>query len=80
VLHGMGKDAKAIKFMVNVEQDLQPQFSETTQALEALKGPAWLMMDRSDYQALQGTPLAALQPVLSGRFDKNDYVLLGLAP
>ncbi|WP_176240471.1 glycosyltransferase family 39 protein [Pseudomonas sp. R45(2017)] len=80
VLHGMGKDAKAIKFMVNVEQDLQPLFTETTQALEALKGPAWLMMDRSDFQALQGTPLGALQPVLSGRFDKNDYVLLWLTP
>ena len=78
VLHGMGKDAKAIKFMVNVEQDLQPLFTETTQALEALKGPAWLMMDRSDYRALQGTPLGTLQPVLSGRFDKNDYVLLWL--
>lgn len=80
VLHGMGKDAKAIKFMVNVEQDLQPLFTETTQALEALKGPAWLMMDRSDYQALQGTRLGTLQPVLSGRFDKNDYVLLWLTP
>ncbi len=80
VLHGMGKDAKAIKFMVNVEQDLQPLFTETTQALEALKGPAWLMMDRSDYQALQGTPLGTLRPVLSGRFDKNDYVLLWLTP
>lgn len=80
VLHGMGKDAKAIKFMVNVEQDLQPLFTETTQALEALKGPAWLMMDRSDFQALQGTPLGALQPVMNGRFDKNDYVLLWLTP
>ncbi|WP_433897838.1 ArnT family glycosyltransferase [Pseudomonas sp. PSE1(2024)] len=80
VLHGMGKDAKAIKFMVNVEQDLQPLFTETTQALEALKGPAWLMMDRSDLQALQGTPLGTLRPVLSGRFDKNDYVLLWLTP
>jgi len=80
VLHGMGKDAKAIKFMVNVDQDLQPLFTETAQALEALKGPAWLMMDRSDYQALQGTSLGALQPILSGRFDKNDYVLLWLTP
>ncbi|WLH38235.1 glycosyltransferase family 39 protein [Pseudomonas sp. FP2196] len=80
VLHGMGKDAKAIKFMVNVEQDLQPQFSESAQELETLKGPAWLMMDRNDFQALKGTPLEGLQPVLSGRFDKNDYVLLWLKP
>lgn len=80
VLHGMGKDAKAIKFMVNVEQDLQPQFTETVQQLEALKGPAWLMMDSKDLQSLQGTSLAGLQPVLTGRFDKNDYVLLYLKP
>ncbi|RON69856.1 glycosyltransferase family 39 protein [Pseudomonas fluorescens] len=80
VLHGMGKDAKAIKFMVNVEQDLQPQFTDSTAQLEAIKGPAWLMMDRNDFQALKGTPLENLQPVLSGRFDKNDYVLLRLGP
>ena len=80
VLHGMGKDAKAIKFMVNVEHDLQPQFTETVQQLEALKGPAWLMMDSKDLPSLQGTSLASLQPVLTGRFDKNDYVLLYLKP
>ncbi len=81
VLHGMGKDAKAIKFMVNIEQDLQPVFTESIQELEALPGPAWLMMDRSDYHALQGTPLGAQAPILSGRFDKkNDYVLLHTPP
>ncbi|CAI8967895.1 PMT_2 domain-containing protein [Pseudomonas sp. IT-347P] len=80
VLHGMGKDAKAIKFMVNIEQDLQPQFSDSIQQLEALKGPAWLMMDRSDRPSLKGTPLESAQTVLSGRFDKNDYVLLWLKP
>ena len=80
VLHGLGKDAKAIKFMVNIEQDLQPLFSDSIQQLEALKGPMWLMMDRSDFLALRGTPLGELQPVLSGRFDKNDYVLLYAKP
>lgn len=80
VLHAMGKDAKAIKFMVNIEQDLQPVFTESTQELENLQRPAWLMMDESDYRALQDTPLGALPPVLSGRFDKNDYILLHLNP
>lgn len=80
VLHGMGKDAKAIKFMVNIEQDLQPQFTDSVQQLEALKGPTWLMMDRNDFQALKGTPLETLQPLVSGRFDKNDYVLLYVKP
>ena len=37
VLHAMGKDAKAIKFMVNIEQDLQPVFTESTQELESLQ-------------------------------------------
>nr|WP_256679624.1 glycosyltransferase family 39 protein [Pseudomonas sp. PB120] len=80
VLHGMGKDAKGIKFMVNIEQDLKPDFTETIQELESVTGPAWLMMDLKDYQALQGTPAGALQPALSGRFDKNDFVLLHLKP
>jgi hypothetical protein len=80
VLHGMGRDAKAIKFMVNLPQDLQPQFSDSIQQLEAIEGPAWLMMDRSDFQALHGTPIGAVQPTLSGQFDKNEYVLLYLKP
>ncbi|MGE8182372.1 ArnT family glycosyltransferase [Pseudomonas mandelii] len=78
VLHGMGKDAKAIKFMVNIDEDLQPVFTESIQELEQLQLPAWLMMDARDYRALQGTPFAAAPPVLSGRFDKDDYVLLHL--
>ncbi|WP_416773305.1 ArnT family glycosyltransferase [Pseudomonas sp. RHF3.3-3] len=76
VLHAMGKDAKAIKFMVNLDEDLQPLFTDTPQQLQAVSGPAWLVMDRQDYQKLQGTPVGALVPVLSGRFDKNDFVLL----
>ncbi|WP_103393550.1 ArnT family glycosyltransferase [Pseudomonas laurylsulfativorans] len=78
VMHGMGKDAKAIKFMVNIPQDLHPVFTDSPPELETLKGPAWLMMDLNAYKALQGTTVGALPPVLSGRFDKNDFVLLHL--
>jgi 4-amino-4-deoxy-L-arabinose transferase-like glycosyltransferase len=78
VLHGMGKDAKAIKFMVNIGQDLQPVFTESIQELESVARPAWLMMDRKDYNALHGTVLGSLPPVLSGQFDKNDFVLIHL--
>lgn len=76
VLHGMGKDAKAIKFMVNVERDLQPVFTDTPDQLAALKGPANLVMSNADFQRLHGTPVATLPVLLSGRFDKEDYVLL----
>ncbi|KPN90502.1 ArnT family glycosyltransferase [Pseudomonas nunensis] len=80
VLFGMGKDAKAIKFMVNIEQDLQPVFTESVQELETIKAPVWVMLDQSDYKVLKGTSLGSLEPALIGRFDKNDYVLLHLKP
>ena len=78
VMHAMGKDAKAIKFMVNINQGLQPEFTDSPQELDALEGPAWLMMDLNVYKALQGSAIGGLPPVLSGRFDKNDFVLLHL--
>lgn len=77
VLHGMGKDAKAIKFMVNLEQDLLPTFTHGPQALVQVPGPAWVVMDKSDFLA-QGTRIATLQPLFAGRFDKNDFILLRL--
>ncbi|MFY0730661.1 ArnT family glycosyltransferase [Pseudomonas sp. NFX15] len=80
VMHAMGKDAKAIKFMVNINQGLQPVFTDSPQELETLKGPAWLMMDLNAYKTLQGTAIGSLPPVLSGRFDKNDFVLLHYLP
>ncbi|MBK5548816.1 glycosyltransferase family 39 protein [Pseudomonas sp. TH03] len=80
VLFGMGKDAKAIKFMVNIEQDLQPVFTESAQDLDSIAAPAWVIMDQNDYKALKGTSLGMLEPALTGRFDKNDYVLLHLKP
>ncbi|MGH8389518.1 MAG: ArnT family glycosyltransferase [Pseudomonas sp.] len=78
VLHGMGKDAKAIKFMINTEQDLLPLFTESNQALESVAAPAWVMMDLRDYRAFQANVPGTPQPVLSGRFDNNDFVLLHL--
>ena len=79
VLHGMGKDAKAIKFMVNLDHDLQPLFTQSPQQLAALTGPAYAMMSNADYRALQGTPLAGVPVLLHGRFDKDEYVLLRLS-
>ncbi|MGE8414833.1 MAG: ArnT family glycosyltransferase [Pseudomonas sp.] len=78
VLHRMGKDAKAIKFMVNLDRDLQPQFSDQAATLGQISGPAWVILDQSDLADLPGSALAGLAPVLSGRFDKNDFVLLHL--
>lgn len=76
ILHRMGKDAKAIKFMVNLDHDLQPDFTEQAQSLEQIQGPAWIIMDKEDFLALKGSALSELTPALAGRFDKNDYVML----
>ncbi|WP_213876320.1 glycosyltransferase [Pseudomonas sp. dw_358] len=78
VLHGMGKDAKAIKFMVNVEGEVKPLFTSTADELQAVKRPAYAFMSKADYGKLQGTPLGMLEPVMTGKFDKDDYVLLHL--
>ena len=78
VLHGMGKDAKAIKFMVNLNRDLMPAFTQTAVELQNVGKPVWVVMDRKDYVQLHGTPAGDSAPTLSGRFDKNDYVLLYL--
>lgn len=78
VLHGMGKDAKAIKFMVNVDQDMQPVFTQTPEQLLALRGPANVVMSNSDFQTLQGSRLGRLPVLLTGRFDKEDYILLSV--
>lgn len=78
VMHAVGKDGRAIKFMVNAEGDLQPIFTDTPEQLQGVARPAWVMMDKSTYEALKGTAVGDLVPVLSQRFDKNDYVLLKL--
>ena len=78
VLHGMGKDAKAIKFMVNLDQDLLPVFTHCEEQLQELVGPAWVVMDNSDFAALKDPRLTSLKPVLSGTFDKDPYLLLHL--
>lgn len=79
VLHGLGKDAKAIKLMVNLECDRVPLFTQSTTDLAPLQAPAWLVMSEDDYAGLKDPRLRALTPTLVGEFDKNPYVLLHLA-
>ncbi|WP_397449456.1 ArnT family glycosyltransferase [Pseudomonas sp. NA-150] len=76
VLHQLTKDGKAIKFMVNVPEDLQPLFTNTTEQVTNIKAPAWLLMEQRDFKALQGTRIAELPVMVSGRFDNDEYVLL----
>jgi 4-amino-4-deoxy-L-arabinose transferase-like glycosyltransferase len=78
VLHALGKDAKAIKFMVNLDYDRVPVFTQQPADLATLQGPAWLVMSQDDFEGLQDPRLRAITPTLTGTFDKNPYVLLRL--
>ncbi|WP_395607416.1 ArnT family glycosyltransferase [Pseudomonas sp. B22129] len=79
VLHGLGKDAKAIKFMVNFNCDKVPLFTQSTADLAPLQAPAWLVMSAQDFEKLQDPRLRSISPTLTGTFDKDPYVLLHLA-
>lgn len=78
VLHGLGKDAKAIKFMVNFNCDKVPLFTQSAADLAPLQGPAWLVMSAQDFEKLQDPRLRSITPTLIGEFDKDPYVLLHL--
>ncbi len=79
VLHGLGKDAKAIKYMVNLDCDQVPLFTQQQADLAPLQGPVWLVMSQADYQGLTDPRFRDLTPILTGEFDKDPYVLLHLA-
>lgn len=78
VLHGLGKDAKAIKYMVNLNCDQVPLFTQQAADLKPLQGPAWLVMSEADYEGLTDPRLRSITPTLAGEFDRNPYVLLHL--
>lgn len=79
VLHGLGKDAKAIKLMVNFDCDKVPLFTAQPSDLNPIPTPAWVVMSAEDFAGLQDPRFRGITPALSGEFDKNPYVLLHLA-
>ncbi|KTC62966.1 hypothetical protein AO262_19540 [Pseudomonas fluorescens ABAC62] len=78
-MHGLGKDAKAIKYMVNLDCDQVPLFTQQPADLTPLQGPAWVVMSQADFDGLKDPRFSSLTPTLTGEFDRNPYVLLHLA-
>lgn len=78
VLHGLGKDAKAIKYMVNLDCDQVPLFTQQTADLKPIQGPAWVVMSEADYEGMTDPRFRSITPTLAGEFDRNPYVLLHL--
>lgn len=76
VLYGMGRDARAIKFMVNLDRDMQPLFAGSPEQLAASAGPYYLMLDEQRAAQLRAAYPALEAPLLCGRFDNDRYCLL----
>lgn len=70
----IGRDADAIKYMVDVNTDLQPLFAKDPGAIAALKQPTYIVVPKRDAAALLSAPrLSGSTPVLQGRFDNTPY-------
>jgi len=78
VLQGLTKDGKAIKFMVNIDADLPATFTSDADQLQALQGPAYVVVSQNDWQALPAAVTGRFEQVLQGRFDKQPYLLMQL--
>ncbi|MCP8465136.1 glycosyltransferase [Pseudomonas sp. ZM23] len=76
VLYGMGRDARAIKFMVNLEHDAQPLFAGSPDQLASLSAPYYLMLDEKLAIHLKNTYPALGAALFTGRFDNDRYCLL----
>lgn len=79
VMHGLTKDGKAIKFMVNIDADVRATFTSTADELQALAGPAYVVASQQDWQALPAAVTGRFEQVLQGQFDKQPYVMMALA-
>ena len=78
VFVGLGKDAKAIKYLVNLDHDLLPRFIDQDSQLQDLRGPLYLVMSATRLRALQPSALAGLKPLVTTGFDHEPHVLLYL--
>lgn len=74
VFFRVGKDAAAIKYMVNVDYDLKPLFLNEADELKTLHGTAYLIVEDSELPALESAPqLHNVHSVLHDRFDHHFY-------
>lgn len=70
----IGRDANAIKYMVNLNADEQPLFARDPSAIAGLTGPTYIVVPERDAPALLSAPrLSGSKPVLQGRFDNTPY-------
>ncbi len=75
---GLARDAKAIKYLVNLDHDLLPRFVDQNVELKGVQGPLYLVMEAARQRTLGDSPLGSLKPLVAEDFDHEPYVLLYL--
>ncbi|HSB98217.1 MAG TPA: hypothetical protein VLC91_17280, partial [Spongiibacteraceae bacterium] len=73
------KDAAAIKYLVNLNYDLQPKFLNDSADIDAIDSATYLIIREKDLsQAQQSISVQQLAPVLRDHFDHDYYTVFYL--
>jgi len=76
VFFRVGKDAAAIKYMVNLDSDQQPKFLTESAEVDTIPIPAYLIVDDNELSWLHTSArITTLSPVLHDRFDYRLYTV-----
>lgn len=76
VFYNIGKDAEAIKYAANIDEDLHARFIDQPATLATITPPAYLVAMKTslpELMAIQG--MAQRRPVLDMRFDGEDCIV-----
>ncbi|MCL2524194.1 MAG: glycosyltransferase [Betaproteobacteria bacterium] len=77
-LFGMTRDGAAIKYLVNADADLAPQFPRDAAALTALPRPAYVVINADAAKALPASALSTATRVASGQFNGEPFLAFHL--
>jgi 4-amino-4-deoxy-L-arabinose transferase-like glycosyltransferase len=75
VFYKISADGDAIKFMVNIDKPLKPQFVKTPETLFSVRMPAYCIAEQNNFDAL---PQDRVKHIASGRINGDDCVVFTL--
>ena len=74
----IGKDSAAIKYVVNVDYDISPEFLEEAYEVHQLQRPVYVMAEEREMGAMVRKGETLPTPLLKGEFDHRRYALFYL--
>jgi 4-amino-4-deoxy-L-arabinose transferase-like glycosyltransferase len=78
VFYKISRDGEAIKFMVNLDKPVTPQFVKSPDALLGVKEPAYFIAMKKDFNALPDDVAQRVKIVASGTISHEDTVVFTL--